>query len=178
MPGHETERLAALARYRILDTEPEQAFDDLTLLASQLCGTPMALITLLDADRQWFKSRLGISVAETSRSIAFCDHAIQQRGVYTVPDALSDERFRDNPMVAGEPRIRFYAGAPLVTPDGHALGTLCVVDRLPRTLSREQLEALTALCRQTEEHLELRRHIGELKDAHAEQATLIDELRT
>src|ERR687897_625001 len=153
METGERQRLAALRRYRILDTEPEQAFDDLTLLASQICGPPMALITLLDDDRQWFKSRRGVSVTETSRSIAFCDHAIQQRRVYTVADALCDERFRENPMVAGEPRIRFYAGAPLVTPDGHALGTLCVVDRVPRTLTPEQEEALQALKRQAEAQL-------------------------
>jgi anti-sigma regulatory factor (Ser/Thr protein kinase) len=184
MPGDETGRLAALARYRILDTPPEQAFDDLTLLASQICGTPMALITLLDADRQWFKSHLGVSMTETSRSIAFCDHAIQQRGIYTVADALCDERFRDNPMVAGEPRIRFYAGAPLVTPDGYALGTLCVVDRVPRTLTPEQVEALQALKRQAEAQLELRAKLQQLTEAlaardraEAERTLLIEQLQ-
>ena len=183
MPGDETARLAALERYRILDTEPEQAFDDLTLLASQICGTPMALITLVDADRQWFKSRVGISVPETSRSIAFCAHAIQQRGVFTIPDALGDERFRDNPMVTGEPRIRFYAGAPLVTPDGHALGTLCVVDRVPRTLTPEQIDALTALKRQAEAQLELRAKVMQLTEAlaarqraEAERTQLVEQL--
>ena len=175
--GDEAARLEALRRYRILDTGPERSFDDLTLLASYICGTPMALITLVDADRQWFKSRIGISLTETARAVSFCAHAIEHRDLFIVPDARRDERFHDNPFVTGEPEIRFYAGAPLVTPDGHALGTLCVLDRMPRTLSREQLEALTALCRQTEGQLELRRHIGELKEAHAEQGKLIDELR-
>jgi anti-sigma regulatory factor (Ser/Thr protein kinase) len=183
MPGDETARLAALSRYRILDTEPEQAFDDLTLLASQICGTPMALMTLVDADRQWFKSRVGVSITETSRSIAFCAHAIQQHDVFTIPDTLGDARFKDNPLVAGEPRIRFYAGAPLVTPDGHALGTICVVDRVPRTLTPEQVEALTALKRQAEAQLELRAKVMQLTDAvaardraEADRTQLIEQL--
>jgi anti-sigma regulatory factor (Ser/Thr protein kinase) len=180
----ESARLAALYRYRILDTEPEQGFDDLALLASHICGTPMALITLVDADRQWFKSRVGISLAGTARAVSFCSHAIRHRDLFIVPDARYDERFRDNPLVTGDPEIRFYAGAPLVTPDGHALGTLCVLDRVARTLTREQLEALSALCRQAESQLELRRNLNELKAALAErdraqseQAKLIGELR-
>ena len=177
-------RLAALHRYRILDTEPERGFDDLTLLASYICGTPMAAITLIDADRQWFKSRVGVSTTETARAVSFCTHAIQNRDLFIVPDARCDERFRDNPFVTGNPEIRFYAGAPLLTPDGHALGTLCVLDRVARTLSREQLEALGALCRQAEGQLELRRNLIELKGtleerdlAQARQERLIDELR-
>ena len=184
MPENEAARLEALHRYRILDTEPERSFDDLTLLASHICGTPMALISLVDADRQWFKSRIGIAIGETARAVSFCAHAINHRDLFIVPDARHDERFRDNQLVTGAPEIRFYAGAPLVTPDGHALGTLCVLDRVARTLSREQLEALTALCHQTEAQLELRRHVLELEQAleerdraQAEQATLIDELR-
>ena len=184
MPEDEAARLEALHRYRILDTEPERSFDDLTLLASHICGTPMALISLVDADRQWFKSRIGIPISETARAVSFCAHAINHRDLFIVPDARHDERFRDNQLVTGAPEIRFYAGAPLVTPDGHALGTLCVLDRVARTLSREQLEALTALCHQTEAQLELRRHVLELEQAleerdraQAEQATLIDELR-
>jgi anti-sigma regulatory factor (Ser/Thr protein kinase) len=184
MPENEAARLEALHRYRILDTEPERSFDDLTLLASHICGTPMALISLVDADRQWFKSRIGIPITETARAVSFCAHAINHRDLFIVPDARHDERFRDNPFVTGETQIRFYAGAPLVTPDGHALGTLCVLDRVVRTLSREQLEALTALCRQAEAQLELRRHLVELRQAleerdraQTEQVKLIDELR-
>jgi anti-sigma regulatory factor (Ser/Thr protein kinase) len=180
----ESARLAALHRYRILDTEPERGFDDLTLLASQICGTPMALITLVDADRQWFKSRVGVSVTETARAVSFCTHAIQNRDLFIVPDARHDERFRENPFVVGDPEIRFYAGAPLVTPDGHALGTLCVLDKVARTLSREQLEALGALCRQAEGQLELRRNLIDLRAAlaardraQAEQEKLFHELR-
>ena len=180
----EADRLAALRRYRILDTHPERAFDDLALLASHICGTPMALITLVDEHRQWFKARVNVPVTETSRAVSFCAHAIQQRDVFVVPDALKDARFRDNPQVTGEPHIRFYAGAPIVTPDGHALGTLCVVDRTPRTLTREQLQALEALRRQVEAQMELRLNLMELEKAlaerdraEAEQTALIGELR-
>ena len=180
----EAARLAALRRYRILDTEPERAFDDLTLLASHVCGTPIALITLIDADRQWFKSRVGVSVNETSRTVSFCSYAIQQHGLYIVPDARADERLRRNPLVTGDPHIRFYAGAPLVTPDGHALGTLCVVDRVVRTLTPDQIDALLALQRQVQSQLELRRNLFELERAlverdraEAEQKALIEDLR-
>jgi anti-sigma regulatory factor (Ser/Thr protein kinase) len=181
---NEPARLAALHRYRILDTAPERAFDDLTMLASHICGTPMALITLVDADRQWFKSRIGITPSETSRTISFCAHAIRQGDLFIIPDARKDERLRDNPLVTGDPHIRFYAGAPLVTPDGHALGTLCVVDRVTRTLTAQQIEALDALRRQVESQLELRRHVFDLEQAVAErdraqaqQTKLIGELR-
>src|SRR6476659_8262128 len=142
MVNDETGRLAALRHYRILDSEPEQAFDDLTLLASQICGTPIALITLLDEKRQWFKSRVGVSATETARSIAFCAYTIQQGDLFVIPDTLADGRFRENPLVVDDPWIRFYAGSPLVTHDGHALGSLCVLDRVPRTLTREQQGAL------------------------------------
>jgi anti-sigma regulatory factor (Ser/Thr protein kinase) len=180
----EAARLAALRKYRILDTEPERAFDDLTFLASQICGTPIALITLVDDHRQWFKSKIGVSIRETDRSIAFCAHAIQQRGIFFVHDALDDDRFRLNPMVQNEPHIRFYAGAPLITAEGHALGTLCVVDKVPRTLTAEQARALDALRRQAEAQLELRRNLDELETAlvdrdraEAEQNALVKELR-
>jgi anti-sigma regulatory factor (Ser/Thr protein kinase) len=181
----EARRLAALRRYRILDTDPEQALDDIALLASDICGTPIALITLVDADRQWFKARVGVSVTETSRSISFCSRAIRREGLFVVPDALEDGEFRDNPMVTGDPHIRFYAGAPLVTHDGHALGTLCIVDRVPRTLTAQQKEALHALKRQAEAQIELRGSLLELKQAlaardRAEEAQeqLIGQLRS
>lgn len=162
----EVGRLEALRRYDIMDTDPELAFDDLTLLASHICETPIAAITLIDADRQWFKSRIGLSVPETSRALSFCTHAIQQRGVFVVGDASKDERLRDNPNVTGEAHMRFYAGAPLITPDGHALGTLCVVDRRARTLTPDQLESLDALRRQVQAQLELRRTLKDLRAAY------------
>ncbi len=185
MPHDEAARLAALHRYRILDTDPERSFDDLTLLASHICGTPIALISLLDKDRQWFKSRVGLTVTETSRSIAICSYAIQQQDLFIVPNALDDERFRDNPLVTGDAHLRFYAGAPLVTPDGHALGTLCVIDQVARTLTRDQLAALEALRRQAVAQLELRKNLIDLQHALAERdraegarTKLIDELRS
>jgi anti-sigma regulatory factor (Ser/Thr protein kinase) len=184
MDANEAGRLAALRRYRILDTEPERAFDDLALLASQICSTPIALITLVDADRQWFKARVGLTVTETARSISFCSQAIQQPDLFIVADAMHDERFRDNPLVASPPHVRFYAGAPLVTPDGHALGTLCVVDCIPRTLTAEQQTALEVLKRQVVAQLELRRNLQELAEAlrerdraEAEQTELVGQLR-
>jgi anti-sigma regulatory factor (Ser/Thr protein kinase) len=185
MSTSETDRLAALRRYRILDTEPERGFDDLTHLASHICGTPIALITLVDENRQWFKSRVGLTVTETSRSISMCARAIEQPDVFVIPDALEDRRFRDNPLVVGEPHVRFYAGAPLITPDGHALGTLCVADRVPRRLTADQLEALLALKRQVEMQLELRRNLTELEqalagrdEAEAGKTELISHLRS
>lgn len=171
MASSETARLEAVRRYRILDTEPEKAFDDLTLLASQICGTPIALITLLDEERQWFKSRVGMGATETARSVAFCAHTIQQDDLFVVPDTLADERFRDNPLVRGEPWLRFYAGSALVTHDGHALGALCVLDRVPRVLTPEQSAALEALRRQAVAQLELRLNVDELAQALRERDT-------
>jgi len=168
-PRNEPKRLEALRRYRVLDTPPEQPFEDLASLASHICGAPIALISLVDEDRQWFKSRVDFAAAETPRDIAFCAHAISGRDVLVVPDATADRRFAENPMVLRDPKIRFYAGAPLVTSDGYALGTICVMDRKPRTLTPEQTEALRALSRQVVAQLELRRRLL-LEREHAGEA--------
>jgi two-component system NtrC family sensor kinase len=165
MPAPDRDRVSALQRYAILDTEPEQAFDDLTLLASFVCKTPIALISLVDEDRQWFKSKVGMDASQTPRDIAFCSVAIQQTDVMVVPDTLQDERFRNNPLVVSGPRIRFYAGAPLINEEGYALGTLCVVDRTPREFGADQKEALQALGRLVLAQLEFRRNLQLLKEA-------------
>src|SRR5262249_19013671 len=153
----EPDRLSALEAYRVLDTPPEGSFDDLAGLASRICGTPMAMISLVDRNRQWFKSRVGLDLAETPRDVAFCAHAILGDGVMIVPDTLSDPRFSANPLVTGEPGIRFYAGAPLRTADGHALGTICVLDHKPRSLTEEQSRALEVLSREVVARLDLSR---------------------
>ena len=157
MPHDEQDRLAALIGYGVLDTEPERPFDDVARLASMLCGTPIALVSLVDASRQWFKARVGLEVSETPREIAFCAHAILEDQVLVVEDASRDPRFADNALVTGGPRIRFYAGAPLQTPGGYEIGTVCVIDRRSRRLSEEQLTALQALARVAIDELELRR---------------------
>ena len=170
-PATDAARIAALQKYAILDTEPEQAFEDLTLLASYVCKTPIAAISLVDEDRQWFKSKIGLEVSQTPRDIAFCAVAIQQADVMVVPDTFEDGRFRDNPLVVSHPYIRFYAGAPLINEDGYALGTLCVVDRAPRDLASDQKEALQALSRLVLAQLELRRNLKLLKEALTERTT-------
>jgi two-component system NtrC family sensor kinase len=163
----ELARVAALNRYAILDTEPEQTFDDLVVLASYVCKTPMAMLSLVDDHRQWFKSKVGVKVDETPLAASICAYAIQQGSeeLFIVPDTLEDARFRENPLVLHEPCIRFYAGAPLVDEDGFGLGTLCVVDRQPRELDTEQKDALKSLRRLAVGQMELRRNLLMLKDA-------------
>ncbi len=156
LPDNETERLAALYRYRILDTAAEAEFDDFTELAAHICGVPIALISLVDSGRQWFKSQVGLNVPETPRDIAFCAHAILDTGIFEVGDAREDDRFVDNPLVTESPGVRFYAGTPLVTDDGQAIGTLCVIDTMPRELSAVQKKALAALGRQVMRQMDLR----------------------
>ena len=175
-PHSEARRLKVLWQYEVLDTVPESVFDDLTELAARICEAPIALISLVDEDRQWFKSRVGVTLSETSRDVSFCSFAIQQEGLFIVPDATKDRRFARNPLVVSDPKIRFYAGAPLITPDGHALGTLCVIDKVPRQLRPEQQQALSVLARHVMTQLELRRHARELADARKQGAVTRDEL--
>ena len=170
VPENEAARLETLHQYEILDTDPEESFNDLTRLAAFICDTPIALISLVDSNRQWFMSRVGMDARETSRDVSFCAHAILQDGPCIVRDALDDERFRSNPMVLSDPYIRFYAGSPLVSPEGFKIGTLCVIDREPRQLSREQIAALKVLGNQIITQLDLRREILWLKRALTNQA--------
>jgi GAF domain-containing protein len=176
VPANEARRLKVLWQYEVLDTVPEELFDDLTELASTICEAPIALISLVDESRQWFKSKVGLSVSETSRDVSFCAHAILQPDLFIVPDATQDDRFKHNPLVTAEPRIRFYAGAPLITPDGHALGTLCVLDKEPRNLANSQQKALRVLARLVVTQLELRRHSKELAKAREDTQFLQHEL--
>lgn len=165
LPNNEAERLAALKEYRILDTGTEQPYDDITALAAHICQVPMAMISLVDEARQWFKSRIGIARQQTPREIAFCAHTILQREPLVVRDARKDGRFADNALVNGKPDIRFYAGFPLISQEGLALGTLCAMDRKPRELSARQEKAMQALVRQVMALLEFRRVSLHLADA-------------
>jgi len=176
IPQDEAERVAALRRYCVLDTLAEPAFDRLTKIAQHLLDTPTVLVSLIDSDRQWFKSKIGVTVNETSRDISFCAHAIKQQELFIIPDATKDLRFSNNPLVISDPKIRFYAGAPLITPDGQALGTLCVIDKVPRELRPEQQQALRVLSRHVMTQLEIRRHSKELNEAHKAKEATKEEL--
>ena len=171
IPDNEAQRLEALREYRILDTAAEQAYDDITKLAAYLCQVPITMISLVDESRQWFKSKLGVKQRETPRDIAFCAHAILQAEPMIVRDALKDTRFADSSLVTRTPHIRFYAGFPLTSPEGFALGMLCAIDRKPRKLSPEQKKAMQALSRQVMALLELRR-------VSARMAEALDKVRT
>jgi PAS domain S-box-containing protein len=161
----ETARLKALHEYAIMDTEPEESYDELTRLAAQICGVPVATISLIDADRQWYKSKVGMDMTETPRDVSFCNYTIQQTELLVIPDATKDSRFANNPFVLNNPNVRFYAGFPLLSREGHGIGSLCVVDVEPKTLTDEQKNALEVLGRQAVSQLELRRRLREHKQA-------------
>jgi GAF domain-containing protein len=171
IPDNEAQRQAALKEYHILDTDAEQAYDDITALAAYVCRAPIAMISLVDESRQWFKSKLGLNQRETPRDVAFCAHAILQTEPLIVKDALKDARFSDSALVTRSPHIRFYAGFPLANPEGFALGTLCAIDRKPRRLSDQQTKAMQALSRQVITLMELRR-------VSARMAEALDQMRT
>ena len=168
-PATESERLASLQQYEILDTGAEASFDAIVELAAQICQAPIALVSLVDKNRQWFKAKKGLSAQETSRDIAFCSHAILQSEPLIIENALQDERFKDNPLVSDGPLIRFYAGAPLITPDGQKLGTLCVIDTEPRKLAQHQIKAIETLS----QHVI---HLMELRSMYQKSITLNQEL--
>ncbi len=164
LPKNEIERLIALKQYQILDTVAEQSFDDITKLASLVCGTPIALITLLDENRQWFKSAIGLDATETPRNVSFCGHAILGDDIFEINNALDDARFFDNPLVIGRPDIRFYAGVPLISEHGYALGTLCVIDQIARELNADQRDSLKLLGRQVVAQIEHRMTILKIEE--------------
>jgi len=176
VPKNEKKRLKVLWEYGVLDTVPEEVFDDLTELAARICEAPIALITLVDEERQWFKSKVGVTLNETSREVSFCAHAINQPELFIVPDATQDQRFAQNPLVTSDPKVRFYAGAPLVTPDGYALGTLCVLDKVPRELRPDQKQALRILARHVVSLLELGRRSHQLSAAARQREGMQKEL--
>ena len=172
LPANEAGRLEALQHYKILDTLPEEAFDEITQLAAHICGCPIATVSIIEEHRQWYKSKLGLDLVETPREMAFCAHTIMEDKPLIVEDTTLDPRFADNPVVTGGPKVRFYAGVPLTNKDGYALGTLCVVDLKKRQLSEEQTLALRSLGRHVVTHLELRRALIERSLAQAEIETL------
>src|SRR5262245_40495961 len=176
IPADEARRLAALHGLGILDTPPEQRFDRITRLAQRLFDVPIVLVSLVDTNRQWFKSCQGLPVRETSRDVSFCGHAIVRPGALIVPDALTDVRFADNPLVTGDPLIRFYAGRPLSVADGSQIGTLCLIDRQPRQFSDEQLHVLDDLAALVEDQLHLI-DVTDLQQEMQEKRRVEDELR-
>ena len=167
IPQNELKRLQALRSYELLDTPAEQSFDDFAKLASFICGTPIAVMSLIDEDRQWFKAKVGMEPSQTPRDMAFCAYTILESKVLIVEDAQKDARFSDNPLVTGNPNIRFYAGAPLIDRDGFGLGSLCVIDTKPHQLSEGQTAALEALARQVVQQCEFRRVSSQLAEAFA-----------
>jgi GAF domain-containing protein len=177
-PEWDGARLAALRRYEILDTPTEAEFDDFTQLAAHVCGVPIALISLVETNRQWFKSEIGLGVRETPLDVSICRHAILQPGLFVVPDTTLDPRFQHNPLVTGKPHLRFYAGALLESSEGLPLGTLCVLDRQPRQLTPEQGHALKLLARQVMTVLELRLAARALAEKNAELVAALAEIKT
>jgi hypothetical protein len=165
LPANESERIAALERCGVLDTPPERLFDDVAQLASQLCGTPIALVSLIDRSRQWFKARVGLDLTETARGSSLCAHAIVARGPMVVRDALADPRFVAHPLVTGSTHIRFYAAVPIVVGDGCALGTVCVMDHVPRELTPAQVASLEVLARRASSELSLRSKLSSIGSA-------------
>lgn len=164
LPKNENDRIEALNQYNILDSLPESDFDDITKIAAEICESPIALVSFIDSDRQWFKSHYGMDTTETPRAYSFCAHAIlDPQEVLLVPNSSQDARFSGNPLATGKPHVVFYAGAPLVNPEGHPLGTLCVIDNKPKALSQKQIDALKALANQVVAQLELRKKVREMK---------------
>ncbi len=159
IPPDEEQRMKTLREYSVLDTPPEAVYDDIAHVCAGVCDTPIALIALIDGTRNWFKARVGVDdeLTESPRDISFCGHAILRQDIFEVTDAVLDERFADNPLVAEAPHIRYYAGAPLITPDGYKLGTICAIDIRPRRLTEEQRATLAALSRLVMRQLDRRR---------------------
>lgn len=164
IPANEQKRLQELYSLELLDTSYEEEFDEIVRIASKICNAPMSVVTLLDSQRQWFKAKVGMEQDETGRDVSFCGHAIMGEGVMEVPNALTDERFHNNPLVTGSPSIRFYAGMPLVTQRGYKIGTLCVIDTVPRNLDEDQMESLQTLAKQVMRIIELRVKLRELNE--------------
>ncbi|MCA0428420.1 MAG: HAMP domain-containing histidine kinase [Bacteroidetes bacterium] len=164
----ESARIKELEFYEILDTGEEEGFNELVSLASAICGTPISLVSLIDEHRQWFKARIGLEITETPKELAFCKHAIEGEGLFVVQNALQDDRFKNNPLVTGDPNIRFYAGMPVTSPNGYNLGTLCVIDRIPRELTEQQKFALQVLANQVMRQIENRKYLKKIEEQNLE----------